>query len=70
MHGLAVVAQSLLREPFRVADGLGAFRPGVAVAVERDAFATDLVVSVQTEPFCPGWRRRSESNEEALPFRA
>jgi len=37
MHRLAVVAQSLLREPFWVTDGLGSFRPCVAVTVERYA---------------------------------
>jgi len=37
MHRLAVVPQSLLRKPFRVANSFGTFRPGVAVTVERDA---------------------------------
>src|ERR1017187_9670017 len=37
MHRLAVVAQRLLREPFGIADGLGAFGPSVTVAVQRDA---------------------------------
>ena len=34
---LAVVAKGLLDEACRVAAGLGAFRPDVAVAVQRDA---------------------------------
>ena len=42
MHGLAVVPQSLLREPFRVANGLGTFRPSVAVAVQRHAVNAKL----------------------------
>ncbi len=37
MHRLAVVSQSLLREPFRIANCLCPFRPGVAVAVQRHA---------------------------------
>ena len=37
MDGLAVVSQSLLREPFRVAHYLCAFRPGIAVAVQGHA---------------------------------
>jgi hypothetical protein len=35
MHRLAVVAQSLLRESFRVADGPGSFRPRIPIAVQR-----------------------------------
>jgi hypothetical protein len=42
MHRLAVVAQGLLRETFGIADGLGAFRPSVAVAVKRDALDAEL----------------------------
>ena len=45
MHGLAVVAQSHLREPLRVAASLGAFRPGVAVAVERHALDSKLAAA-------------------------
>jgi hypothetical protein len=37
MHGLAVVAQSLLRETFRITYGLCAFRPSVAVTVQCHA---------------------------------
>ena len=37
MPRVAVVPQSLLRKPFRVANSFGTFRPGVAVTVERDA---------------------------------
>jgi hypothetical protein len=36
MHRLAVVAERLLREPFRVAALLGAFGPSVAVGMEGD----------------------------------
>src|ERR1035438_2660256 len=46
MHGLAVVPQSLLRESFRVADGLGTFRPCVAVAVKRDASNAQLAAAL------------------------
>ena len=46
MHGLAVVPQSLLREPFRVADRLGSFRPCVAVAVKRDASNAQLAAAL------------------------
>ena len=37
MHRLAVVAERLLREPFRVAALLGALRPSVAVGMKGDA---------------------------------
>ena len=37
MHGLAVVTQGQLREPFGIADDLRAFRPRVTVAVQRHA---------------------------------
>jgi hypothetical protein len=45
MHGLAIVSQSFLREPLRVADNLGAFRPRVTVAVERYAFDAHLAAA-------------------------
>ena len=48
MHRLAVVAQSFLREPLRVADGLGAFRPSVSIAVERNAFEAKLQLGQPT----------------------
>jgi hypothetical protein len=37
MHSLGVMAQSLLCKSFRVANGLGPFRPGITVTVQRDA---------------------------------
>src|SRR5439155_15325807 len=36
--GFAVVPKSLLCEPFGVAGFLGAFRPGIPVRMQRDAF--------------------------------
>src|SRR2546429_8798986 len=38
MDGFAVVPKSLLCEPFGVAGFLGAFRPGIPVRMQRDAF--------------------------------
>ena len=46
MHRFAAVPQSLLRESFRVANGLRPFRPCVAVAVERDAFNAVLAAAL------------------------
>ena len=37
MHGLAVVAQSLLGESFRHPDDFGTFGPSLAVTVQRQA---------------------------------
>ena len=37
-HGLAVVAQIFLREPFGITGGLRPFRPRITVAVQRHAF--------------------------------
>ena len=37
IHSLAVVAQGLLREAYGMANGLGAFRPRIAIRMQRDA---------------------------------
>src|ERR1017187_7826754 len=37
VNGVAVVSQRFLREPLRVADGLGTFGPSVAVGMQRHA---------------------------------
>ncbi len=37
MHSDGIVPQRLLGEAFRIAAGLGTFRPGVTVAVQRHA---------------------------------
>ena len=50
MHSFAVVAQSLLREAFGVANRPGGFSPGVAVAVERDTFDVELAASLVKFP--------------------
>jgi len=42
MHRFAVVPQSLLREPFGITHGLGAFGPSVSVTMERDACDPEL----------------------------
>jgi len=46
MNGLAVVPQSLLGESFRVAACLGAFRPCVAVTVQRNAGDAKLAATL------------------------
>ena len=51
MNGLAVVSQCLLREPFWHPDGLGAFRPSVAVAVQRYADNPKLTAHLKSPDF-------------------
>jgi len=46
MYCLAVVPQSLLREPFRHSCGLGAFRPCVAVGMQGNAFNAKLTAAL------------------------
>ena len=67
MHGLAVVTERFLREPFRIAALFGALRPRVAIGMQRDALEFETLAAllkfrVLTKPNRKGWRRGSESN--------
>jgi hypothetical protein len=53
MHGLAVMAERFLREPFRIAALFGPFRPGITVTMQRyvhdpqpDAAALEILSTI------------------------
>ena len=70
MHGLAVVTQRLLREPFRIADDPGAFNPGAVVTAQRHAGEAKLTAT-RGEPGGAGAgahaRQLGELNTMAIP---
>ena len=68
MHGLAVVPQSLLGESFRVAAGLGTFRPSVAVAVQSNAGDAKLAASLPQTRW-PDLRPAQWTDRETTPHR-